>query len=185
VSETRLASLAAELRRDFDRGFAEPWAAESVRPADFLAIRLGGAAFALRLADLSGVSADRPVTPLPGAPAELVGISSVRGALVPVWDLRLLFGMEAAGAPRWMALLVAPSPLGLGFDSVDGYLRVYPERVTAAGDRERAAGPRGAGLVRSVLRADTQLRPVVDAAAIIEQITRRARRKSAPEEAGT
>ncbi len=68
--------------------FAEAPRGDVETTCDLLTIRVGGDAYALRLAEVGGLFVDRVVTPLPTLVPELVGIAGFRAALVPVYDLR-------------------------------------------------------------------------------------------------
>lgn len=77
------------------------------------------------------------VTPLPGAPHGVVGVVDVSGEVVPVFDLRVRFGLEprevrlsdqlvvAAASRRTVALLV---------DGVEDVLEAQEEAVVPAAD---------------------------------------------------
>jgi chemotaxis signal transduction protein len=143
------ADVAARLRAEFDRGFAlAPPVAEDGREG-YLAIRIGGDPFALRLAELLGVYVDRKVVTLPSAVPSLIGIASFRGALVPVHDLRLLMGYPTRAEARWL-VRVRAAPVGLAFEALEGQFRASAEG--------------------GVVRARDQLRPVVDVARALAKV---------------
>jgi purine-binding chemotaxis protein CheW len=62
---------------------------------DLLMLELAGARYALELACVREVLRAVFITPLPGAPPVIEGVISVRGDVVPVYDLRLRFGLPA------------------------------------------------------------------------------------------
>ena len=126
--EVQIGEQAAELRRDFDRSFAEPPRARRPPSVDLLAIRLAGDPFMLRLSAVSGVFASKKLTPLPGASPELLGIAGFRGSVVPVYDLSMLLGYPASDKPRWL-VLAAAQPVALAFEGLDGYLRLPLDRI--------------------------------------------------------
>ncbi len=154
---------AAELRARFDRGFAEPPHPGAVATVDLLAIRLGGAPYALRLGELAGLFADRAVTPLPTEIPALLGVAGFRGAIVPVYDLRRLLGCAATAPPRWL-VVTTQLAVGFGFDGLDGHLRI-PVDAIARGD--------GAEHARELART-AELRPIVAFASVLAAIARRA-----------
>ena len=125
---------AEELRRAFDRSFAEPPAPPAPPLEELLAIGLGDAPFALRLRDIAGLHADRAITAVPSPLPELLGIARFRSALVPVYDLRALLDQgRAEKNPRWTALVAAgPHLVGLAFERFDGHLRVGPRENAGA-----------------------------------------------------
>lgn len=154
---------AAELRQEFDRGFAEPARPAAERTSDFLAIRIGGEACALRLAEIASLHADKQITPLPESDAALLGIAGFRGVILPVYSLPGLLGRPAAGALRWL-VVAAATPLALGFDGFEGHLRVAPDAVLP----QQGTDPRFAA--REHVRAGATIRPVIDLAALLAAI---------------
>jgi purine-binding chemotaxis protein CheW len=158
---------AAELARAFDAGFASAPELAARELIDVLAIRLGDAPHALRLAQAAGLYARRAIAPLPSSVPELLGLVSLRATIVPVYDLAALIGRPAQQAPRWL-LLAADAPVALAFDALDGYRRLATEAiVTGPG---RAGAERGPELAR----VDQELRPMVDLRAVLERIVARA-----------
>lgn len=157
----------AALRDEFDRSFVEapPDAAASVE--DFLDIRAGTASYALRIGEVSGVLAAVTITPVPTGVPELLGVADVRGAILPVYDLRALLGHPAEATPRWLALAAA-APVALAFDVLEAHVRVRPDAVARQG-RGEASGRH----VREVVVIDGRARPIVAVASVLEAITRR------------
>lgn len=169
--DTSAEGRAAELRRAFDRSFAEPPARWSAVLDDLLAIGIGAEPFAVRLRDVSGLFADKTITALPSRVAELVGVAAFRGAVVPVYDLRPLLGYPVTEASRWLlvvAATAASSSVALAFDRFEGHLRVAPDMIAAEAPREHS------GHVREVVRYAGMARPIVDVPSIIDAIARRA-----------
>ena len=161
-----MTSRAETLRRDFDRSFAEPPAPEAVKPVALLTLHLAGEPFALRLREVSGLFADKAVTPVPSELRELVGVAGFRGGVVPVYDLRALLGLSTAEKPRWLVLATTESgkPLALAFEQFDGHVRVDPGAIAA-----------GEGDLREVVRTDGVTRPIIDIGSLLASIAKRAR----------
>jgi hypothetical protein len=86
---------AAALRREFDQSFAQPPATELARVENFLAVRIGGDAYAMRVAEIAGLYADKRIVPLPSPLPSLLGTVGFRGQIAPVYDLAMLFGYPA------------------------------------------------------------------------------------------
>ncbi|HEX4612060.1 MAG TPA: chemotaxis protein CheW [Urbifossiella sp.] len=157
----RVRGDAAEMRRAFDRLFAAPDPPAAGETEDFVAVRVGGRPFALRVVELARVEVRRKVTTLPGAAPGLLGLVSVRGQIVPAFSLELALGLPATPAAKpWLAVAAGEPPFGLAFDALDGYLRV-PRADVLGGD-----GP-GAP---AVVRAAGELRPVVSMAAVLAAV---------------
>jgi chemotaxis signal transduction protein len=129
--EPGVAGRAAELRLAFDSAFAEPVRLDTTLREDLLAVRIETQAFAIRLSEISGLFADKKITPVPGGHAALCGIAGFRGAIVPVYDLQVILGRphaSAAAPPRWL-VIAAAAPVGLAFAAFEGQLRIACEAI--------------------------------------------------------
>lgn len=117
----QLEATLAALRGDFDAAFAKA-PAETAAPAEgLLAIRVQAEPFAVPVAQVAGLCADRLVVPLPTPVRELLGLVCLRGRVVPVYDLAaLLLGGSPRPPPRWMLLVRGRAALGLAFDVFEG-----------------------------------------------------------------
>ncbi|MEU8818716.1 chemotaxis protein CheW [Actinoplanes sp. NPDC048796] len=146
-----------ELRKDFDRSFADPVRSHDDEQVELLAIRAGGRPYAIRLSQTSGLHPDRPVTPLPGPQPALLGLAGFAGQVVPVYDLAALLGHPVGERPRWLVLAGGDPALGLAFHDLDGHIRV------ANADIVREAGGSGAvGSVRGMVGLPGGVRPIID-----------------------
>ncbi len=157
------AERAAAMRRAFDATFAE-LRLEPVETRGFLILRVAAERYAVALADVASVHADRRVVPVPTARAELLGVASFRGALAPVYDLGLFLGAPRVDAPRWLLLLRAPELVGLAFDGLDAHLRLDAARVVPGTGRARSP------LLRGVLRTDEAAIPLLDTASLLAAV---------------
>jgi chemotaxis signal transduction protein len=160
---SQLAQRAAELRRDFDRGFANPPSVEESAKQDLLAIRLGEQPVALRLSDIAGLFADKKITPVPGAGQFLLGMAGFRGAIAPVYDLQRLLGYPASRALRWL-VVAATVPVAFAFTAFDGRLRIA---TTAVAPQQQHDLP---GLTGGVVKTDGILRPIVEISRVLKAI---------------
>jgi len=168
VSETPdvpgLAEKAAALRQSFDRAFARAPADGSDRMEDFLAIRVASDPYAIRLAEIAGLFADRAVTPLPHPVPGMLGIATFSRAIVPVYDLRALLGYAMLDAPRWF-VVAATRPVALRFDAYEGHLRLPQDARAPARRPDRARRH-----VRELVRTAHLVRPIVHLASVLEAI---------------
>lgn len=152
---SRLTERSAELRNAFDRSFAAPLRATLVQTLDLLAIRVEGEPYAVRLADVAGLFADRSVTTVPASNPALLGLAGFRGTVVPVYSLGRLLGHSATvtQVPRWL-IIAAAAPVALAFDAFDGHLRATAEALVAQQMKTHGRAPefiRAAGIIRPVL----------------------------------
>lgn len=141
MSESGYSDKTRIMREEFDRSFSLPMQATPSQAADLLAIRLRGDGFALRAREISGLAKSRKIIPLPGAHPALLGITGLRGTLMPVWDLGSLLGyVGQAGGTRWLVLGQGNHPWALAFDGFDGYFRLLESEIQPGSGREAEAG---------------------------------------------
>jgi chemotaxis signal transduction protein len=169
MSPSDVKNRLAALRADFDRSFTEPARQHDAEYAELLAVRAGGRPYALRLSQASGVHSDRPVTPLPGPQAALLGVAGFSGAIVPVYDLAALLGHPAPDRPRWLVVAAGAPPLALAFHDLDGHVRVPTSIIV-----DEAEGGTGRDVLRGMVPLPGGIRPIVDllsARAVVHQLT--------------
>jgi len=128
----QLAATLHGLRREFDDTFARAPSGDSGAAQHMLAVRVGPEPFAIPVAQIQGLYADRRVVPLPTLVPELLGVASFRGRVVPVYDLAaLLLGTRSRTTPRWLVLVRGGAALGLAFDAFEGQLSLRCESAGA------------------------------------------------------
>jgi len=172
VTGDRLASLRAtlaDLRREFDQGFAEPPHGKGAPAEGFLAVRVDGDAYALRTREIAGLFKDRRLVALPSAVPELLGLASFRGILVPVYDLGPMLGRRSAQASPWLVLTLDREPVGLAFEAFEGQVSARREDVAEAGPH------RARFHVREAMTSLDPVRPIVEVASVVEAIRGAAR----------
>jgi purine-binding chemotaxis protein CheW len=158
-------SRAADMRKAFDRAFAEPPPPEAEASGDYLGIRIGGTAYAVALSEIGAVFADKKIAPLPSGASELLGVAGVRGDIVPVFSLGALLGQGGGDKPRWL-VLARGGGAGFAFDSLDGHLRIPLAQIAPA------ASPTGFILANAV--TGKEARPIVSIASLMEHLESRA-----------
>jgi len=167
-NQTAVIERSTELRRAFDRSFSEAPVAGASQWDDLLDIRVGSDPYAIHLDQVTGVFADKLVTPLPGSFPELLGIAGFRGAIVPVYDLRSLLGYTRGGSQRWLILIAGQTRIALTFDQFEGHTRVPRTAIAkeASGETQRLS-------VREVIRTASFVRPIVHLPFVLEMIRKR------------
>jgi chemotaxis signal transduction protein len=167
------AGRALALRRAFDQSFGEVALVDRTPLDDLLAIRVGDRPFALRLSEVAGLFVDRAVTRLPTTVPELLGVMTVRGALVPVYDLAALLGWPGSTRARWL-VIAAGTRVGLAFDQLDGHLRIQRQAITtpvAASDGEAHASRH----VQEIAQLEDGRRPIISLPSVLDAIASRVR----------
>jgi purine-binding chemotaxis protein CheW len=87
--------------------------------ADFVTLELDGTLYGLPVDRVQEILDMRPVSPVPNAPAHLMGVIDLRGETVPVVDMRILLGLPPKGDTPQTRILVALLRRG-GRDAVIG-----------------------------------------------------------------
>lgn len=166
----RLAATAEELRRAFDASFAAAPAAEEPEAIPFLALRVGTEPFALRLLDTAGLVPARRLVHVPSAHPALLGITALRGTILPVFSLAALLGRGgvAEEAPWHVTCGPEGSRVALAFSRFEGHLRVSAAEIRPA---QGGAGSRGAGEhVTELVATGGEVRPVVGIRSLLASI---------------
>lgn len=171
-----LTGRAEDLRLAFDRAFAEPRRADTTPMESLVGFSLASEPYALRLSEIGGVFVDRKITRVPSVVAALLGFAGFRGAIVPVYDLRVLLGRGASEAPRWLAIASGAS-VAFAFEVFDGHLRVPREAIMPREGEQQAQR-----LVREVASTDGLVRPLVHLPSVIETILKQRPGPNAAEE---
>jgi len=93
---------------------------------------VGGQEFALDIMKIREIINPVPVRPVPRSPAFVEGVIDLRGAILPVVDLRQRLGQPPAEPDRSRKIIIATvqgRPLGLIVDAVREVLRISPGDV--------------------------------------------------------
>jgi purine-binding chemotaxis protein CheW len=134
----------------------------AIPSVQLVVFRLGNAEFAVEVFAVQEILRRQPVVAVPKAPAFVEGVLELRGALVPVVDLRRRFGVEQPeydNGTRVMIARVGDERIGLVVDAVTEVVRV-PE--TALTDPPPYVRDVAAEYVRSIAQLGDRLLVVVD-----------------------
>jgi purine-binding chemotaxis protein CheW len=80
--------------------------AAATAAGQFLTFRLGEESFGLEILRVQEIKGYSAITPLPNAPAHIRGVMNLRGAVVPIVDLRLKFGMPTVEYTRFTVIVL-------------------------------------------------------------------------------
>ena len=154
------------LRDEFDRSFADGLAEARSEHLDFLAIRVAGDPYALRLSEVQSLHTDRTLVEAPSLVPGLLGMAGFRGVLAPIYDFAPLLGYGQRSAAEWLVLARNDAPIGFAFEHFDAHLRVEPDRVSIA-----ELGAEGA--LRGAVQHGARALPLIHLPSLIEGIARR------------
>ncbi|MBI1864503.1 MAG: chemotaxis protein CheW [Nitrospirae bacterium] len=91
---------------------------------DLLVFRVGGEEYGVRVEHLSEVIRPSVLTAVPRAPRYILGIHSLRGTIVPIFDLRRRLGLPDTPAAKTARIVVTKLASGLNGFLVDGIVGV-------------------------------------------------------------
>ncbi len=133
---------------------------------EFLSFRLGAEEYAIDILQVREIRACEPVTRLANAPEYFKGVINLRGAIVPIVDLRLKFG-HAAGfdaATVMIILNIAERLMGIVVDAVSDVVALLPGEVRPA---PHVGGAIDTGFIRGIAPIDGRMLIVVDIARLM------------------
>jgi chemotaxis signal transduction protein len=158
---------AAQLRQEFDRSFAAKPLMAAQEVEALLAIQVAGDAYAIRLSEITGIITGRKLVAVPATAPHFVGVSGIRGGIVPVFSLASLLGRghHAPDSLRWLVLCGTDEPIALGFSAFAGYLRV-PKSALHSDEKLQSAHK----YVDAVLTSETGLRAVLSLSLVVANI---------------
>ena len=129
---------------------ARPAEVEAERRA-LLTFNQGSERYALDARSVQGVFRLRHLTPLPGAPPELAGVTSWRGHLLTVLDLARVLGLERSGLDDRVWVVVAAASgnrFGLLAGELGDFVRVPESSIQG---REEGGSPFAVGTTRDAV----------------------------------
>lgn len=128
-------------------------------------ISMGGELFTIELSNVREVFVVESITPVPGMPSGLVGVTNLRGTVIPLLDLRPMFTLNA-DAPLPYAVVVKHGnwQVGVLVDTV-------PE-IRTLSKNEFLPAPTGTGagafpFVSTVVKLEDRLRGVLETSAVL------------------
>ena len=121
-------------------------------------VRVGEEQYALPVESVREIAELGDVTPVPGAPAEVLGVRNLRGAVIPVLDLATLLGLHSDAIPERVVIAERRSRVaGLAVDEVLDVGSLPP--LTEETESDRVSG---AALVDGSLVGVVDLSPILD-----------------------
>lgn len=103
----------------------------------YLTFTLGGEEYGVEILRVQEIKGFTAVTPIPGAPGDVKGVMNLRGTVVPVFDLRVKFGMSAKDDDRFTVIVVVnvgTRVVGLVVDAVSDVLDIPNGAIDASPD---------------------------------------------------
>ena len=130
------------------------------------AFRAGDEELAVDIMRVQEIIHPLPITKVPRAPRAIEGVVNLRGAIVPVVDVRKQLGLgepSQAPRPRLVVCRVGPHLLGLKVDAVSTVFRVEREALKPA-----PVGEGSSPHIVGVCAAGGKLRLLLDVRALLQ-----------------
>lgn len=109
----------------------------------FVGFRLADQEYAFRIEQIQEIVIPDRVTRMPQVPDYVEGVSNLRGTIIPIINLRRLFGMEGKerdDETRTIVANVGPRTIGCTVDAVSQVMRISPEQIQSAPELVRSEG---------------------------------------------
>jgi purine-binding chemotaxis protein CheW len=113
---------------------------DSGEPRQFISFKIGAEEYAIDILSVREIKGWTPTTTLPNQPEFVLGVMNLRGAIVPVFDLRCRFGLGLTQATRSHVVIIITAlnrVIGLLVDAVSDILTVNADEIRAVPDTER------------------------------------------------
>jgi len=136
--------------------------------AEFVTFFAGGQSFSIDIAHVREIRRWSPVTPLPHAPAEVLGVMNLRGSVIPIYDLAARFGLPPTEENARNVIVVAmheQQVLGLLVEAVSEILSVSRDRIQETPD-VRSDAARAS--VTGVITVGEGMTRVIDLGAVVQ-----------------
>lgn len=128
----------------------------------FLTFLLNGEEYGVEILKVQEIKSWGPYTPLPKSPEHVLGVINLRGAIVPIIDLRRRFKLPSADYTATTAVIIVRTEfegqtriIGLVVDCVSEVYQLLPENIQDAADMNNTSAP--VGFVRAFGKIDEKL----------------------------
>lgn len=135
---------------------------------EFVTFYTGGQSFSMDIRQVREIRRWSPVTPLPHAPEEVLGVMNLRGSVIPIFDLSVRFGLgPTRDNPRNVVVIAAcdNQTVGLLVESVSEILSVSPDRIQETPDLRNDNSRQS---IIGVIPVEDGMTRVIDLGAVIQ-----------------
>jgi purine-binding chemotaxis protein CheW len=125
-------------------------------PSRVCLITLSGGLFAIDLRSVREVFPVESITPVPGMPSVLSGVTNLRGVVIPLVDVRSLLGLSTAGTPPKFGVVIfhGGNQVGVLVDQVPEIRTVQQDQFLPA---PQAGEAQTRPFVSTILRIEDRL----------------------------
>ncbi|MCE9553820.1 MAG: chemotaxis protein CheW [Planctomycetes bacterium] len=136
--------------------------------SQFVGFQLADQEYLFRIEQIQEVVIQKQVTKTPQVPKYVEGVANLRGSIIPIINLRSLFGLEpkpADAETRTIVVNVGARNMGCTVDKVSQVMRIADESIRPAPETITA---NGAHYVAGFARIDGRLMIVLDINELLE-----------------
>jgi purine-binding chemotaxis protein CheW len=129
---------------------------------------LAGESYGINIAAVESIIKMQAITQLPQFKPYLRGMINLRGAVLPVIDLRIRFGLEANEASRNARIIIVSIgtlKLGMVVDEVSEVLLIQDENIDALPPTVVSAN---SGFLKGIVRIDQRLVTLLELARVLD-----------------
>ncbi|MDO9093526.1 MAG: chemotaxis protein CheW [Rubrivivax sp.] len=103
-------------------------------PREVLTLRLGGEEYGIDILRVQEIRSYEQPTRLAGAPPHVLGVTNLRGVIVPIVDLRCRFGLDVACGSDTVTVVLAVGgrTVGAVVDAVSDVVALTPAQIKPA-----------------------------------------------------
>jgi purine-binding chemotaxis protein CheW len=128
----------------------------------FLTFRLDGQEYGIGILKVQEIKGWDKMTPIPNSPPYVKGVLNLRGVIVPVFDLRLRFGLPEAERDAFTVIIMVNIDgrlAGIVVDSVSDVINVSSEQQCTAPEYE---GQKNREFIKGLAQVDNKLLILLD-----------------------
>ena len=125
-------------------------------------------AYAINISSVESIIKMQSITLLPQSKSYIKGVTNLRGAVLPVIDLRLRFGLEACQTTRQTRIMIVSMnklKVGVVVDAVSEVLRVSDEVIEPLPPTVSAAN---STFLKNIINVDKRLITLLDLARVLD-----------------
>lgn len=134
---------------------------------EFVTFFTGGQSFSIDIHQVREIRRWSPVTLLPLAPPEVLGVMNLRGSVIPIFDLAVRFGLARTPDNERNVIVIAAhetQTVGLLVEAVSEILSVTPDKIQEAPDLRSETSRQS---ITGVIPVEEGMTRVIDLAAVI------------------
>ena len=140
----------------------------------FVVFDLAGESYGISIAAVESIIKMQAITHLPQAPYYVKGVTNLRGAVLPVIDLRLRFGLEPQENTRQTRIIIVNMgtlKTGMVVDGVSEVLRIQDENIEGLPPMVSSIN---SAFLKSIVRLEQRLIIMLDLGKVLEVDEQRA-----------